>query len=134
MRARLADLAAQAGNAFRRLSARHHWCRRSNVIGITSMSGENVLVLFITRLHTSSLVASVKSHKGCSISQSLCSNTNGWLRLHASSGGNRYQHNLGNEEGDEGVSQFSGAAITFRQNSLTSTTHQVVCRAAKLSM
>ena len=53
----------------------------SNVVGITSMSGENVLVPFITRLLTSSLVASVKSHNGSSMTQSMGSNTNGGLRL-----------------------------------------------------
>ena len=53
----------------------------SNVVGSTSMSGKNVLVPFITRLLTSSLGASVKSHNGSSMTQSLGSNTNGWLRL-----------------------------------------------------
>ena len=48
----------------------------SNVVGITSMSGENVLDPFITRLLTSSLVASVKSHNGSSMTQSMGSNTN----------------------------------------------------------
>ena len=43
----------------------------SNVVGITSMSGENVLLHFITRLITLSLVASVKSHNGSSMTQSV---------------------------------------------------------------
>ena len=39
----------------------------STVVDNTSMSGENALVLFITRLQTSSFVASLKLHKGSSI-------------------------------------------------------------------